>query len=85
VCLAAPERSSVEIWQQDEDRSAMKEAVYHLPEPEKMWQKFLEFNKRITHTILKECQQNNISVCIRNESESVDHYADRIAKTLEIQ
>jgi hypothetical protein len=32
VCLAAPERSSVEIWQQDEDRSAMKEAVYHLPE-----------------------------------------------------
>ena len=85
ICLAIPERSSVEIWEEDEERIAMKEAIYHLPEPEKMWRNFLTFNKRITETILKECQENNILVCKRNETKSIDEYSDRVAQALEIR
>ncbi len=84
VCLAMPEQSSVTIWEENEDRSAMKEMIYHLPEPEKAWQKFLEFDKCITDTILKECKENNISVRIRNEEEAVDEFANRVVRALGI-
>jgi len=82
VCLAAPEKSSAEIWGENEERNVMKEIIYQLPEPEKSWQKFLEFDKRITETILNECKENNISICLRNEQESVEVFAERIAKIL---
>jgi hypothetical protein len=84
VCLAIPERSSATIWEENEDRSAMKELIYNLPEPEKAWQKFLEYDKCITETILKECQENNISVCSRNREESVDEFAERVARAFGI-
>jgi hypothetical protein len=85
VCLAMPERSSAEIWQETDERNAMKEAIYQLPKPEEAWRKFLEFDDRITHTILKECQENNISVCSRGETESVDEFAERVAHVLGIR
>jgi hypothetical protein len=84
VCLETPEKSSATIWEENEKRSAMKEMIYHLPEPVKAWQKFLEFDKRITETILKECKENNISVCSRNGEESVDEFAERVALALSI-
>jgi hypothetical protein len=85
VCLAIPEQSSAEIWEENEERNAMKEVIYHLPESEKAWRKFLAFDKRITNTILKECKDNSILVCSRDETESLDEFAERVAKSLEIQ
>jgi hypothetical protein len=63
----------------------MKEAVYQLAKPEEAWRKFLEFDDLITRTILKECQENDIEVCPRGESESVDEFAERVACALEIR
>lgn len=85
VCLSIPERSSAEIWQGTGDRDSMKEAVYQLPEPEEAWRKFLEFDDRITQTILKECQENDIPVCSRGETESVDEISERVARVLGIR
>ena len=84
VCLAIPERSSAEIWEEADERKSMKDEIYQLPKPEEAWRKFLEFDDRITHTILKECQENNISVCPRGETESVDEFAERVAHVLGI-
>lgn len=85
VCLATSERSSAEIWEETDERKSMKDAVYQLAKPDKAWRKFLEFDDRITHTILKECQENDISVCPRDETESVDEFAERVAHVLGIR
>ncbi len=85
VCLAIPERSSAEIWNETDERKGMKEAVYQLAKPEESWRKFLEFDDRITRTILKECQENEIAVCPRGETESVDEFAERVAHVLGIR
>jgi hypothetical protein len=85
VCLAVPERSSAKVWNEIEERNSMKEVVYQLKNPEEAWRKFLEFDDRITHTILRECQENNISVCSRCETESVDEFAERVAHALGIR
>ena len=85
VCLARPERPSAEIWQESDERNAMKEMIYQLPNPEETWRKFLDFDGRITRTILKECQENNIPVCPRSETELVGEFAERVAHVLGIQ
>ena len=85
VCLAIPERSSAKIWNETDERKGMKEAVYQLARPEEVWHKFLEFDDRITNTILKECQENDIAVCPRGETESVDEFAERVAHVLGIR
>jgi len=84
VCLAMPERPSSEIWQESGERRAMKEMIYQLPNPEEAWRRFLEFDGRITGTILKECQENNIPVCSRGTAETVDLFAQRVAGALGI-
>jgi hypothetical protein len=84
VCLAAPDRSSAEIWSETDERKSMEEAIRQLARPEEAWRKFLEFDERITRTILKECQESSISVCPRGETESVDEFAERVASTLGI-
>ncbi len=85
VCLAIPQRSSAEIWNETDERKGMKEAVYQLAKPEEAWRKFLEFDDLITRTILKECQENEIVVCPRSETESVDELAERVARALGIR
>ncbi|MCJ7824643.1 MAG: hypothetical protein MUP44_07080 [Anaerolineales bacterium] len=84
VCLAIPERSSAEIWEETDERNSMKVIIFQLAKPEEAWRKFLEFDARITHTILKECQENNITVCLRDETESVDEFAEKVAHVLGI-
>lgn len=85
VCLAIPERSGTDIWNDADERKSMKEAVYRLAKPEEAWRKFLEFDDLITRTILKECQENDIAVCPRGETESVDEFAERVANVLGIR
>ena len=85
VCLAIPQRSSAEIWDETDARKGMKEIVYRLAKPEEAWRKFLEFDDRITRTILKECQENEIVVYPRGETESVDELAERVAHVLGIR
>jgi len=78
ACLAAPEVSSVKVWEQTGERAAMKDAIARLPNPEAAWRTFLEFDARITQTILDECRQNGISIYLRDDTTSVEELAQRI-------
>ena len=85
ICLMGPDRSSTEIWEGSDERLAMKEYIYQLPNPEEAWRKFLEFDENINQTILKESLENKISVCSRSVNESVDEFTMRVANKLGIQ
>ena len=56
----------------------MKEMIAQLPNPEATWRTFLEFDTRITQTILSECRENGISIYLRDDSTSVEELAQRI-------
>ncbi|MBT3321614.1 MAG: AAA family ATPase [Anaerolineae bacterium] len=83
ISLARPERSSAEIWSENEERKSMKEFVFQLPNPEKSWHNFLEFDARITSTILREAQKSNITIFSRSERKTVNEFAKEIMKILE--
>jgi hypothetical protein len=85
VCLAATYGSSARLWEESEERQPMKAAVETLPNPEAAWRRFLEFDQRINATILKECQVIEIPVCLRNEGESIEEIAGRVARVLGIE
>jgi len=82
VCLATPGRSSTEIWRETDERKSMKEIIFQLPNPKEAWRKFLEFDEKITHTILKECQESNIAVFSRSATETVVELTERVANAL---
>jgi hypothetical protein len=84
ACLAAATGSSTKVWDASEERKAMKAAVYELADGEAAWRRFLEFDQRINTTLLKECLEKEIPVCLRNESESIDDVAARVASLLGI-
>lgn len=84
VCLAAPWLSSAQIWEANAERRAMQEFVHQLPEPEKAWHTFLEFDCRITGTLLRECRENDIAIHVRTANESVDESCATVARILGI-
>lgn len=84
VCLAAPNRSSAEVWDESGERAAMKEAVWQLANPQAAWDKFLHFDEQITRTILKECHEHHIAVCSRRGGETLDAVAECVAQILGI-
>jgi hypothetical protein len=82
VCLSAPHQSSSQIWEESGARKAMQEAIYQLPNPEAAWHKFLEFDQRLTHIILSECRQANISIHQRNAATTVEAFAEQVVGVL---
>ena len=84
VCLSRPGLTSSDVWQETPARLEMKAMFDYLPEPETMWQKFLEFDAKISQTILQESETANIPICVRSETDSVALLANRVAKTLHL-
>lgn len=82
VCLATPGRSSTEIWSETDERKSMEAIIFQLPNPKEAWRKFLEFDEKITRTILKECRESNVSVFSRTATETVDELTERVAGAL---
>jgi len=60
----------------------MKEVVGRLPYHDRAWDKFLDFDRQITETILKECRQHQITVCARTEGETVAAISATVARLL---
>ena len=81
ICLAT-NQTSTEIWEANPERYAMREMFEHFPEPEVSWQKFLEFDAKITKTVNQEARENNINVSVREKTESVAVFSERVAQTL---
>lgn len=85
VCLAAPGWSSTEIWSENDERKSMQEMIFQLPDPQEAWRTFLEFDEKITRTMLQECQESNIAVLSRSAIESIDELAERVANALDLR
>lgn len=84
ICLSRPGLTSRNVWQETPERLGMKEMVEQLPNPEKMWQTFIEFDEKISQTILQESQAAQIPICLRSETDSVDGLAQRVAQALRL-
>jgi len=80
ACLAAPEQSSAQVWEESEERKDMKEAVHQLPNPTAAWCKFLEFDRRLTQTILNESRESGIPIYLRDQTTSVEELAEQLAR-----
>ena len=85
VCLVTAHGWSSRLWEESEERRSMKAAVEALPNPDAAWRRFLEFDQQINATILKECLENEIPVCLRNEGESIEEVAGQVASILGIE
>ena len=85
VGLGVRETTSAMIWEEDQKRKGMKEAVWQLPDPERAWDRFLEFDARITSAVLAECEQSGITVCSRDAAATVDETASRTARLLGLE
>ena len=81
ICITTAQ-SSIEIWEGNPERYTLREMFNNFPEPDTSWQKFLEFDEKITETSVKESRESNISVCSRGRTESVDEFAKKVAQIL---
>lgn len=81
ICLAS-EGSSLEIWEGNTERLAMKERFAYFPDPEASWGKFLDFDGRITATITNEAKENNILLLKRTKNEAVESFGAKVASAL---
>lgn len=84
VCLTMPTLTSEAVWERDQERRAMKEMIYQLPDGERLWQTFLGFDREITNTLLRESKMCGIHVCTRSATEPVADFAERVAQILGI-
>lgn len=82
VCLQRPGRYTAEVWDESEERRGMKAAVRRLTDDDRAWEKFVEFDRLITETILEECRQHQIAICSRVEGETVAAVSARVAGLL---
>lgn len=82
ICLANPAQTSVQIWEGSEERLAFKAFMEQLPDPQTAWQTFLDFDGKITQTILQECQALDIAIIIRKPTDTVADIVNQTAVLL---
>ena len=70
---------SARQWETAAARAGMKAMVSQLPQPEKMWPKFLRFDRLISQTIVRECRDHQIKLFARDEQMTVDWLAEATA------
>ena len=81
ICLVTSENSQ-EIWEGNPERYAMREFFESFPNPEASWQKFLDFDHRITRTVAAEAQLAGITLLRRRKTDSVENLTTTVFKTL---
>jgi hypothetical protein len=79
VCLQAPDQASSDVWAASAERKAMKTVIMQLPNGERAWNRFLEFDQKISDNIAAECASNDIAILARRENESIESFTSRVA------
>ena len=82
LCLETPECSSADVWEGSAERRQMQEMVLNVAGSEADWRKFLEFDKRISSTILAESRLADIPIVTRYIADSVDQTVDSVIHAL---
>lgn len=80
VCIETTAAERVGCWETADDRAEMKSWILALSEPQAMWQKFLQFDDMIAHTIGTECRAAGIRTWSRKHRTSVDSLVSAVAE-----
>lgn len=82
VCLEAPDGFAAREWETAANRAPMKAEILALPDGEAMWRRFLDYDRRMTETIGRECREWGIAVLEWGEGDSVGKLAEKLEKEL---
>ena len=82
VCMRRKGLDASRLWDEPGERSKMRDATMTLDASGAKWSRFLEFDDGITSTILTECSQAAIPVCVWDDSESSSDTAARVGGML---
>jgi hypothetical protein len=80
--LRGPYTDSLALWDQPGERSGMRDAILALPSGQERWSRFLDFGRRITHTIAVESEGTGIATCVWCESEAPSAVGARVCEML---
>lgn len=72
ICLEREEASRAREWEAAATRAEMRAAVLALPDGAAMWQRFLEYDRRMTTTIGRESREQGIRVVYWDETTSLE-------------
>jgi len=78
VCLEAERELVIREWNTHEERLAMKGWIYELPNPEAMWQKFLDHDRRMSEVMVQESRALGVTVFERGRATAVTDLAQQI-------
>ena len=79
-CIRIDAERSAAIWNEDAARASMKDAVLKLPDGEKLWRKFLDFDRLIAETMVQESRDSGVRVFHRDERISVNELSNIIVE-----
>jgi len=65
VCLSTTPAESARCWETAEDRAQMRRWIRALPQPDAMWSRFLEFDRKMSETMVAESRALGIAVIVR--------------------
>ena len=78
-CVQVAPEQSARMWETAGDRSDMRDWIHALPNPEKMWRKFLFFDRMISQTIDVESRECSIHTFLRDEVTGITELARVVA------
>ncbi|MCP4359697.1 MAG: hypothetical protein GY796_16950 [Chloroflexi bacterium] len=78
VCLDAPRQMVIQEWETQTERLAMKSWIHDLLNGEAMWSKFLEHDRRMNETMVRESDALGVRVFRRDEDTAVYTLAQQI-------
>jgi hypothetical protein len=78
VCVTTADDLRVAIWETAEERAALRGWVRALPEPERMWQRFLMHDAALATTLVQESYAAGIPVLMRHPHDAVDDLAQQV-------
>jgi len=68
ICLKVSLKESRLIWETAKSKKEMKSMISKLPNPDKLWKKFLKLNDITTNEILKGSAKNGIKIMSRDST-----------------
>jgi hypothetical protein len=78
VCLERAETQRATEWDTAPGRAAMKAEVLALPDGDALWQRFREYDRRLTETIGRESRACGIEVQSWDDGETVEALGERV-------
>ena len=82
ICLEREEASRAREWETAASRAEMKAAVLALPDGSAMWQRFLEYDRRMTATIGRESREWGIRRIFASDTTGIDKIAISLLKMI---